>query len=127
MRGQSTTEIGKKAEEAVAGELALRGMKVLARNLRRRYGEIDIVALDRGTVVFVEVRARRRGSLVLPEESVDWQKRRRITRMAAAYLSEHRLHDAPCRLDLAAVDLDAGGEVMAVRLIESAFELGPRS
>jgi Holliday junction resolvase-like predicted endonuclease len=103
---------GDAAESLVAGSLAARGWTVLARNLRVGRGELDIVAVDPGppaTLVIVEVRWRRDRGFGLPEETVDWRKRRHLRRAAAALL-ERGLPDGsalpplPLRFDLVVVE-----------------------
>ncbi len=123
MHASTSTEVGKCSENAVAEALTARGLRVLARNVRRRYGEIDLVAQDRDTIVFVEVRARRRGALVPPEETVGWRKKRRIAMVAASFLACHHLDDMPCRLDVAAVEVLPDGSIGTVRLLENAFQI----
>ena len=87
--------------------LRARGYEIVATNWRTRYGEIDIVARDRGTVVVVEVRARRSAGFGTAAESVGPQKRQRLVRMAEAYLQQHAPH-ASARIDVVTVD---GGRV----------------
>jgi putative endonuclease len=95
---------GARAEALAAEFLAARGMEILERNFRRRCGEIDLVAKDGGTLVFVEVRLRTRGDFGGAAASITAKKRARIAAAAGLYLA--RLHRAPpCRFD--AVLLDA--------------------
>jgi putative endonuclease len=92
------------AEEAACTLLAAAGCRIVARNVRYREGELDIVAWDGGTLVFVEVRLRRDARFGGALASVDEFKRRRLTRAARHYLAEH--HGAnlrawpPCRFDV---------------------------
>jgi putative endonuclease len=79
-------------------------MKVLARNYRCRSGEIDIVAYDRGTVVFVEVKERRSSSHGSAVEAVTLEKRRRVVRAARVYAATHGLSESPIRFDVLAID-----------------------
>jgi putative endonuclease len=117
----------RRRETGAAGERAaaefLRGLKyaIVERNYRCRGGEIDLVALHRGAVVFVEVRTRSAGALVAPIESVDDAKRRRIVTAARHYTARHRLHDHPMRFDLVAVHAAARG--MTCELVTNAFDL----
>jgi putative endonuclease len=83
--------LGRRAEELAARRLAFRGYRVLDRNARTRYGEIDLVAIHRDTLVFVEVKAGRAGTTSGPERpalAVGPQKRSRLRRLAAAWLAE---------------------------------------
>jgi putative endonuclease len=103
---------GDAAEELVAARLADAGWTVLARNVRVGRGELDLVAVDPGppaTLVVVEVRWRRDRSFGLPEETVDWRKRRHV-RIAALALLDRGLPDRrplphlPLRFDLVVVE-----------------------
>jgi len=118
--------IGRAAEDLVATRLAAGGWKLLERNARTRYGELDIVALDGRTLVFVEVKAGRAGSAFGPERpvlSVDWRKQLRLRRLATAWMSERR--DAPfyaeIRFDAIGVTFDRGGRLVDLEHIENAF------
>ena len=84
-------------------------MKVLARNYRCRAGEIDVIAEDRGTVVFVEVKERSGESHGRAVEAVTLEKRRRILRAAHVYAAKHSLADRPCRFDVVAIDWGPDG------------------
>jgi putative endonuclease len=123
---QTRLRIGRGAEELVASRLASAGWAILDRNARTRYGELDIVAIDRGTLVFVEVKAGRAGSAYGPERpvhSVGPRKQRQIRRLAAAWMSEHR--DGPryseIRFDAVGVTYDQGGRPIDVEHLKGAF------
>ena len=91
----------------------------MARNWRCALGELDLVAWHGRTLVFVEVKARSSGQAGSPEDAVDHRKRRRLVRLAEAYLSGLRGETPPCRFDVVAVDL--GGLVPRLRHIRDAF------
>jgi putative endonuclease len=98
---------GDAAEDAACARLEAAGCRILARNVRFREGEIDIVADDGGTLVFVEVRMRRSGDFGGADGSVDPFKRRRLVRAAQHFLlrqygSGERL--PPCRFDVVTAD-----------------------
>jgi putative endonuclease len=95
-------------EDLACVELSRRGYVVLARRYRTRYGEIDIIARDRGMIVFVEVKARRHDRFGGAGAAVTAWKQRRIVRMATDYLARCTLHDAPCRFDVVTVDFEGG-------------------
>lgn len=95
--------IGLRAEQQACSYLADRGYKVIGRNFRSRYGEIDIIANHESTLVFVEVRYRRHGSLVTPSESVNWTKIKRLRLAIRDFLSRH--HGLVCDGDSIRVDL----------------------
>jgi len=118
--------LGRAAEGLVAARLAGAGWEIVERNARTRYGELDIVALDGGTLVFVEVKAGREGSRFGPERpvlSVDFRKQRRVRRLAIAWMSERR--DPPryaeIRFDAVGVTFDRTGRSIDVEHIEGAF------
>ncbi len=117
----SRRETGEAGERAAAEFLRSHKYAIVERNYRCRGGEIDLIALHRGTVVFVEVRTRAAGAMVDPIESVDDGKRRRIVTAARHYVSRHRLHDHPMRFDLVAVHAEAGG--MRCEILRNAFDL----
>lgn len=84
MGNQQLKEVG---ENAAAAYLAGLGFRILRRNWRLRFGEVDIVAMDGDCLVFVEVKARANESYLPPEVSVDWTKRQKIRRLAEAYIT----------------------------------------
>jgi putative endonuclease len=95
---------GEKAEALAADFLAARGMTIVERNFRRRCGEIDLIARDGDTLVFVEVRLRTRSDFGGAAASITARKRARMTAAAGLYLARLR-RTPPCRFD--AVLLDA--------------------
>ena len=118
---------GARAEELVARRLTRCGWEIVARNVRTRQGELDIVALDGRTLVFVEVKAGREGNRFGPERpilSVDWRKQLRVRRLATAWMAERR-DDVPrydeIRFDAVGVTFDRAGRVTDVEHIEAAF------
>ena len=119
---------GTRVEKGRAGELLAvsfleaRGVEILTRNFRCPIGEIDIVARDGATIVFVEVRSRSGKSHGLPQESVSYLKQRRLTRLAQWYLKKYRLERQSARFDVIAVTLETGGGAPGLRWIPNAFE-----
>lgn len=98
---------GTTAEEAVAGYLQGRGLALVTRNFRSRFGEIDLVMRDGDTLVFVEVRYRRAGAIIGAAESVDRHKQGRLIRAAEYFLSRADSDTLPaCRFDVVAVTGD---------------------
>jgi putative endonuclease len=112
--------LGKRGEDLACAELSRRGYAILARRYRTRFGEIDIVACDRGTTVFVEVKARDGGRFGDGAEAVTGWKQRRVAGMAVDYLTRHRLHDRPCRFDVVAIDV--GADPPRVEVYINAFD-----
>jgi len=96
--------IGKTGEDLAVEALEGRGYAILARRYRTRHGEIDIVARDGDTTVFVEVKVRVTGECGTAAEAVTPVKQRRLARMAVDFLVRNRLGDLPCRFDVVAID-----------------------
>jgi putative endonuclease len=112
--------LGKSGEDLACRELERRGYAILARRYRTRAGEIDVVARDGDTTVFVEVKARDGRAFGDAAEAVTGLKQWRMTRLAADYLARHRLLDTPCRFDVVAVHLESG--VAVVEIFKNAFD-----
>ena len=113
-------ELGASGEALAADCLERLGFRVIERNVRCGFGEIDLVALDRGTVVFVEVKSNRGPRYGAPEEMVTPAKQRQLTRLATWYLQRRRWLGRPARFDVIAVDWDADG-TPRVRHLANAF------
>ena len=111
---------GQRGEEVACKELERRGHTILARRYRTRFGEIDIVSENSGTIVFTEVKARRTNRYGAAAEQIPVWKQRRIAAMALDYLAYSRRLNDPCRFDVVAID-GAGTENEHVNVIESAF------
>lgn len=120
--------IGRIGEDHAAALLVGLGWRLLARNVRTRNGEIDIISLDgAGALVFVEVKALRIGSDYgpgRPAEAVGPRKQQQVRRLARAWLAE-RHGELPkfgtIRFDVIGVSVGRGGEVLAAEHLESAF------
>jgi len=121
MRGADRFQMGKRGESLACRELRRRGYAIVATRFRTRLGELDIVARDGPTLVFVEVKARSSGRYGSPAEAVTWQKQARLCAMAADYLHRHRLDGVPCRFDVVAVRLDRG-QPPRIEVIANAFD-----
>jgi putative endonuclease len=115
--------LGIEGEARAARLLEADGWSILARNARCDRVEIDLVAQRGDTVAFVEVKTRRGSGHGAPEEAIDWHKRRRLVRGAAAWLHEHRVHAREVRFDVISCELDARGE-WRLRHLEDAFDAG---
>jgi putative endonuclease len=114
-------DLGKTGEETAVAALEQRGYAVIACRYRTRYGEIDIIARDGETTVFVEVKARVTDECGTAAEAVGPSKQRRLVRMAIDYLARNDLIDRPCRFDVVAID-SAGSPFERVTLYQNAFE-----
>ena len=95
--------LGQRGEDAAARYLKRQGYRILARGLDSRLGELDIVAVDDRTIVFVEVKTRRSDEAGHPAEAIDPRKERRMTQAALGYLKAQRLLDYAARFDVVAI------------------------
>ncbi|KAA0228520.1 YraN family protein [Fimbriimonadia bacterium ATM] len=111
--------LGSDIERRVADYLSRSGLSIVGRNFKRQGGELDIVALEDDTLVFVEVKYRRADSLVSPEESISAKKQEAIVKTAEQFLAENpEFVDFPVRFDVIAV------EGTAIRHHRDAFRPG---
>ena len=126
MRGalDGRSNLGADGEQAAAEHLARSGYRILERNLRSRFGEIDIVAQHGGVLVFVEVRTRRSRAMA-PEESITPAKSRRLALLGTRYLQEHHLEAADWRIDVIAIERNARGALVRLAHHISAIEEPP--
>ncbi len=113
--------LGKSGEELAAGLLKKNGYRILARNYKTRLGEIDIVASDKDTLCFVEVKTRRSDKHGLPQEAVTGFKQRQISKAALIYLKENNLWDKKARFDV--VSVICSGSTPQLDLTKDAFSL----
>jgi putative endonuclease len=113
--------LGAAGEQAAERFLRAQRYAILARNYRCPTGEVDLVALDGRTVVFVEVKTRTQEGFGSPFDAIDPHKQHQLARAAQYFLAEHRLHDRPARFDVVGVWRD--GDAVACELIRGAFEL----
>ena len=113
-------DLGAFGERVAAAHLEAKGYRIRARNFRCREGEIDIVAEDGDSLVFVEVRTRRGDAFGSPAESVTEAKERRLLTVARAYLQQHNDVPPNQRIDVVAVKLSRG-RLLAVEHIEGAI------
>ena len=123
MSGSRTAATGRWGEDAALDYLESRGLTLLHRNFRRRFGEIDLVMQQRDCIVFVEVRVRRHPSFGDGLTSITYRKRQRLRRAAAAYLKTHSdLASNPCRFDV--VSVTAAGTSAVCAWTVDAFSAG---
>jgi len=108
-----------------AGELSAyrylrqHGYKIVARNYRKRFGEVDLIGWDGDTLAFIEVKSRTSHTRGRPEEAVHRSKQRQICRVAREYRSRNHLHDINYRFDIVSIEGIAGQE--HVDLLKGAF------
>jgi len=119
MTRQRTT-LGKLGEDLAVRELERRGYAILARRYRRRRGELDIVARDGPTLVFVEVKTRDGDAFGSGGDAVTALKQRRMTELANDYMMRHRLAGVPCRFDVVSIRVDA--DRPSIEVVQNAFD-----
>ncbi len=112
---------GARGEEIAAGYLEKHNFRIIQRNFRCRCGEVDIIARDGGTLVFVEVKTRRNASYGLPQSAVTPFKQRQISKAALTYLSKNGLMKEDARFDVISVLLLDSSPV--IDHIRNAFDL----
>jgi putative endonuclease len=111
--------LGRRGEEIAARHLRRCGYRILERNFRAAGAEIDLVAADRGTFVFVEVKTRSSADFGLPAEAVDERKAERIHRAAGIYLKRRHAAERPARFDIVAII--GAGRACRLELLKDAF------
>ncbi len=114
--------LGERGERAAARYLKRLGYKIVFSRHRQRYGEVDLIAVDGRTVVFVEVKTRRDASLGRPAEAVDAKRQGRMTRAALAFLKSHGLLEYASRFDVVEVVWPDGQKRPEIQHLPNAFE-----
>ena len=113
--------LGKLGENLACTALTQRGYAIISTRYRTKVGEIDIVARDGDTLVFVEVKARAGDEFGGAAAAVTAWKQRKVALMAMDYLARHRLDDQPCRFDVVTVDI-ADGQPPRIEVYRNAFD-----
>lgn len=122
--GLSRTALGRVGEDEAARHLTGLGYRIVARNVRyHRFGELDIVAEEKGCLIFVEVKTRTGNGYGTAAEAVTPAKQRQLTRLAQLYLSGKGGEGRHCRFDVVTVEPAAGGGWICT-LIRDAFAAG---
>ena len=119
-------ELGAKGEEVAVNYLKSRGYRIVERNYRIRFGEIDIIAEQGDDLVFIEVKTRSGTLFGSPFESVTKQKQKQLSKVALEYINKQGFHDRPARFDVVGIELQKGSETFqdaAVELLQNAFDL----
>ncbi|MDP2720053.1 MAG: YraN family protein [Dehalococcoidia bacterium] len=114
-------EVGAYGEELARKYLEKNGYRVLETNYRCPLGEIDIVALHKKELVFIEVRTKSGTSFGSPEESVTRAKKEKLASLAYYYLQHHSRLPSSWRIDMVPVELDGEGKVKRIEIIENAL------
>lgn len=117
----SSTETGHAGEELACNLLYEKGFQIVQRNYHyHNQGEIDIIALDGNTLVFIEVKYRKNLEYGEPEEGITRGKMKQIRKLAEAYLYENNIQDVNCRFDVVAI-LQMEGNDPEIRYYSDAF------
>jgi len=119
--GPAPRTLGQRGEGEAARYLRRLGYKIVARGSRSPLGELDLVAVDGQTVVFVEVKTRESTAGGHPAEAVNTDKQQRLTRLGLAFLKRHGLLEYPARFDVVAITWPEGARRPTVEHIPSAF------
>ncbi len=117
----SSRTIGRQGEDLAADFLKKSGYRVLERNYSCKLGEIDMIARDGETLVFIEVKARRSAAFGPAVDALTLTKQRRLHRLALYYLQRKKIKDQPMRFDVVAVDMSREEE--EITIYKNAFEV----
>ncbi len=96
-------DIGQQGENLAAKFLSQQGFEIIDRNFHSRYGEIDLIAVQKNLLLFIEVRSRGQSSYVTGKESITHAKQKKILKTAEYYLLQHP-HTGDCRIDVISID-----------------------
>jgi putative endonuclease len=114
-------ELGKKGEEKALRFLKKKGYRIIEQNYVCKLGEMDIIAKEKDTLVFIEVKTRTSTEFGPPQLAVNSSKQRQLSKVALNYLKEKKLEDVKARFDVVAILLGTEGE--EIELIKNAFDL----
>ena len=114
-------QLGKSGEEFAVGLLKQNGYKIIARNYKTKLGEIDIIASDKDTICFIEVKLRSSDRFGTPQEAVLAKKQRQISRASLLYLKDNDLLNKKARFDVVAIIYSKSKPIL--NLIKNAFDL----
>lgn len=129
--GVPPESLGLRGERAAARYLRKKGYRIVAHGHRQRLGEIDLIALQKECLVFVEVKTWKSDHIADPSEAVDLAKQEKLTRAALIYLKKKRLLEHPARFDVISIvwpEAESPGwglhrrNLPQIRHIENAFE-----
>ncbi|MBW2065889.1 MAG: YraN family protein [Deltaproteobacteria bacterium] len=113
--------LGRLGEELAYRRVKSLGYKCIERNYRCPMGEVDLIAKDKDTLVFIEIRTRKGRSIPLAKESVDRKKRRKLSKVALQYMKEKNCFNIQSRFDVVVVGIE--GRERQIEVIQNAFDL----
>jgi putative endonuclease len=114
-------ELGKKGEEVALRFLKKRGYRIIEQNYVCKMGEMDLIAKEKDTLAFIEVKTRTSTAFGPPQLAVNSSKQRQLSKVALYFLKEKKLEDVKARFDVVAIILGQNGE--EIELIKDAFDL----
>lgn len=114
-------DLGKWGEDLALKKVKKLGYRCIARNYRCSLGEVDLIAKDGDTLVFIEIKTRRGRSLGYAKEAVDQKKRRQLSKVALAYMKANGCAETRARFDVVVINL--GGGAQEVEVVRNAFDL----
>ncbi|MGD0336958.1 MAG: YraN family protein [Candidatus Omnitrophota bacterium] len=118
---RNNVSVGKDGEDIAVDFLKKNGYRILKRNYRTKLGEIDIIAREKDTLCFVEVKARSSLDFGAPQEAISISKQRQLSKAALAFLKEHNSLNNKSRFDV--ICITGAPEPKSVDLIKNAFDL----
>ena len=121
---KSSIELGRRGEQQAVNYLKKNGYNIISTNYRTKAGQIDIIAEDKDTICFVEVKTRRTAGFGQPCEAVEVSKQHKMSNAALMFLKQNRLMSSPARFDV--ISISYPEEQPKVELIKNAFELDYR-
>jgi putative endonuclease len=113
-------KLGQAGEDRAARYLEKQGYRIIERNYSAPYGEIDLIAMHQGELVFVEVKTRKSDAYGAPELAVNPRKQQRMVKAALGYIKYKNLHQVPCRFDVVAISTSTEKEI---EVIQHAFAM----
>lgn len=119
----SSEQIGSAGERTAAAFLRSRGYRIIGRNVRTPFGEIDIICKKNGDTVFVEVKARVSDRFGPPLASITGEKCRRLLRNCLYYMQRNGLSASPCRIDAVGIFMNEYGDCRVLQHVRNAVQL----
>jgi putative endonuclease len=120
MKDKTKITIGKEGEKIAADFLKKNGYRIIDKNFRCPLGEIDIVAREKGAIVFVEVKTRKSSKLGYPEQAVGMRKQKKMSQLALWFLQKKKIIDTSARFDVVAITMLSSGN--EIKLFKNAFD-----
>jgi len=119
----NSKKLGELGEKIAQKHLKEKGYKILARNFKKKWGEIDIVAKKRKKIVFIEVKTIRKKEGFSPEDEIDQKKKKQLIKMAQIYLQEFKIpFKTPWQIDIIAIEISPNLKKAKIRHYKNAVE-----